>query len=185
MASHRSFSVRSLIAETPRSNRSRLAFFLKRGSPRLSTSGSRRRRLLKRKNLNSSPKARRYLDLRRECSKVGIGTGPLVTKESELLEEPLPLTIFQYPGPGALFGKYVDIVGEMYPALRSRILSSPSFQHVFWLEILSPVLIYDVSLGPVSCLRLIISSGGVCSLQMLYPLLRHVWQRKYMYKDQY
>ena len=182
MASRHSFSVRSLIAETPHSNHSQLAFFLKRGSPRLSTSGSCRRRLLKFKNLNSSPKVRRYLDLGRECSnKVGTRIGPLVTKESKLLEEPLPLTVFKYPGPGALFGKYVDIVGEMYPALRSRIISSPSFQHIFWLEILSPVLMYDVSLGPVSCLRLIISSGGVCSLQM-YPLLRHVRQRKYMYK---
>ena len=153
MTGRRSFSVRSLIAETPRSNRSRLAFLLKRGSPlKLSTSGSRRRRLLKRKlKLDSSPKARRCLDLDWEwSSKSGIGT--LVTKEAESLEKPVSLTIYRYAGPGALFGKYVDIVGEMYPALTSRIISSPSFDHIFWLEILSPSLIYDVNLGPVSYL---------------------------------
>ena len=171
MASRRSFSVRSLIAETPRSNRSRLAFLIKQGSPRLSTSGSRRRRLLKRKNLSSSPapKARRQLNLGWEFSdKVGIGL--LVVKESEPLEE--PVSIFKYPGPCALFGKCVDTLDETYPTLRNRIISSPSFQHIFWLEILSPLVMFDANLGPVSYLRLMISSGGVCSLQMLYPLLR-------------
>ena len=103
-----------------------------------------------------------------------------MTNEAESLEEPVPLTIYKYAGPGALFGKYVDIVGEMYPALTSRIISSPSFDHIFWLEILSPSLVYDVNLGPVSYLRLIISSGGVCSLQVLYPFLRHLWQCRYM-----
>ena len=141
---------------------------MKRGSSRLSTSGSHHRRLLKRKNLTSSPapKARRQLNLGWEFSdKVGIG--PLVVKESEPLEEE-PMPLFKYPGPCALFGKYVD---EMYPALRSRIISSSSFQHIFWLEILSPLLMFDANQGPVSYLRFMISSGRVCSLQMLYPLL--------------
>ena len=177
MMASRSFSVRSLIAEIPCSNRSRLAFFLKQGSPRIYSSGSHHRRLLKRKSLNSSPKARRYLDLGWECSgKHEIG--PLVAKEPEPVEVPFP--IFKYPGPGALFGKYVEVVGEMYPTLKNRIISSPLFQHMIWLEILSPVLMYDIHFGPVNCLRLIISSGGVCSLQMLYPLVHRVWQREYI-----
>ena len=92
--------VRSLIAETPHSNCSRLAFLLKQGSPlKFSTSSSCRRRLLKRKlKLDSSPKACRYLDLDWECSSKS-GIGPLVTKEAESLEEPVPLTMYKYAGP--------------------------------------------------------------------------------------
>ena len=88
-----------------------------------------------------------------------------MAKEAEAFEEnaPDPITISRNSEQCASFGKRVAIVREKYPALSSRIISIPS---ICWLEILSPVPIHNANLGPVSCLRLIISTEGVCSLEV-------------------
>ena len=137
MASRRSFSVRSLLTETPRSNRSRLSFFMKRGSR--STSGHRIKRLFKSEILDSSPKARRNLALGSQRS-LQLVIGPLVAKEAEVFEEHVSITMSKNSRQCALFGKYVAIVQEKYPALSSRVISSPSIQQICWLEILSPLM---------------------------------------------
>ena len=115
MSSRRSFSIRFLL--NPHSNPSRLAFFMKRGSR---FGSSHRKRLLKSKILNCSPK-------------VG-----LVAKEAE---EHTSISISRNLKQCALFGECMALVHEKYPA-------SPSLQRVCWFEILSPVLvlIHDASL---------------------------------------
>ena len=169
----RSFSVNSLLSDTPRSNRARLAFWIKRSA--LSRSGgssrSRRRRPVLR---NSPPKGRRLFHLDWTCS----SNEPLVAEEAEQVQGNAVCDVENIPNPCALFGNLVDLVEKPYPALRSRVILSPCCQSVCWLEVLSPLDTYDVNLGPISCLRV---SEGLCSLQVLFPLVRNVWRRIYVY----
>ena len=95
--------------------------------------------------MNSSPKAHRYLFLDPPSSHQ-VGLGPLVAKEAEMFEEHTPISISRNSEQCALFGERMALVHEKYPALSSRVVSSPSVQNVCWFEILSPVLIYDASL---------------------------------------
>ena len=96
-----SFAMRHLLAETPRSNRTRLAHRLKR-SP-FSSRGSRRGIVCSRQQLRRHGmevlKVRRCLDL---YSCVGEAEGPLTVTEAVPLAEIHALDVVKSPGPESL-----------------------------------------------------------------------------------
>ena len=177
----RSFAMKQLLAETPHSNRTRLAYRLKR-SP-FSSRGSRRGVVCSRQQLRRHGvevlKARRCLDV---YSCVGEAEGPLTVTEAVPLAEIHALDVVKSPGPESLFVNFVRVVQDTYPQiLKSQIISSPCNEAMYyWLELVPPTLVFDPSVGPINCVRMMLSSEGLCSLQVLLPLVRTVWKRKYM-----
>lgn len=175
-----SFSVNRLLQETPRSNRARVAHLLKRSpfSSRIGRQGivSGKQLRHKRKGTETS-KARKCLDrLYDGCDEA---EGPLIVKEEAPLLEAFAANIVKLPGSESTFTRFVRHVEETYPGiLRSQIISSPCTGAVYWLELVSPVLTFDSSIGPINCVRMTLSSGCICSLQVLFPLVRNVWKRK-------
>ena len=131
-------------------------------------------------------KVRRCLDL---YSCVNEAEGPLIVTEAVPLEEAHAADIVKSPGAESVFVNFVRVVQDTSPQiLKSQIISSPCNEAIYyWLELVSPtlVLVFDSSIGPMNCVRMMLSSEGLCSLQVLLPLVRTVWKRKYTYTGLY
>ena len=92
--------------------------------------------------------------------------------EAVPLEEAHAADIVKSPGAESVFVNFVRVVQDTYPQiLKSQIISSPCNETIYyWLELVSPTLVFDSSIGPMNCVRMMLSGEGLCSLQVLLPL---------------
>ena len=112
---------------------------------------------------------------------VGEAVGPLTVTEAVPLAEVHALDVVKSPGPVSMFVNFVRVVQDAYPQiLKRQIISSPrNGAPYYWLELVSPTLVFDRNVGPMNCVRMMLSSEGLCTLQVLLPMVRTVWKHKY------
>ena len=144
-----SFSMKHLLAETPRSNHTWLAHWLKR-SP-FSSGGNRRGIVYSRHRHGVEVlKVRRCLDL---YSSVNEAEGPLTAMEAVPLAEIHALDIEKFPGPESVC-KFCSCCTR-HLSSEIQIISSPCNEAIYyWLELVSPILVFNSSIGPINCVRM-------------------------------
>ena len=121
---------------------------------------------------------RRCLDLY-NC--IDEAEGPLTVTEPVPPAEIHALDVVRSPGTESVFVNFVHVVQDTYPhILKSQIIPSLCNEAIYyWLELVSPTLVFDSSIGLMNCARMMLSSEGLCSLQVLLPLVCTVWKCKY------